>query len=232
MSTADDILSTAQDYLVTDDVMSSAQEYFTNLVDVTDLDSITTSILMALHDTGVATNAEMYALMHQTFHNLVDSPIQEKIAVTLVTVLLSYPISYQYYRGEQARAEQEAAEKKALMQQRREAAANKKKNAAKPVVNKAKSVPASSVPADKPPVHKAKPVPKAKPSPASKKPIVPEKPVVPPFVTLKVPKESPVSVPEPEPLGSINMEDRIPMVTYRPVSRMHLSATASYLDSL
>ena len=105
-------------------------------------EKIASSIVMALNEQGVPTNAEMYAAFQEGLHNLYNSlpeilarldglSEQEKIAATIATIVISYPLSYQYYKFENAQEKRKAAEKKAAIAKKKKLAteAKKQKNA-------------------------------------------------------------------------------------------------------
>eukprot|EP00522_Entomoneis_paludosa_P013707 CAMPEP_0172442616 /NCGR_PEP_ID=MMETSP1065-20121228/3016_1 /TAXON_ID=265537 /ORGANISM="Amphiprora paludosa, Strain CCMP125" /LENGTH=420 /DNA_ID=CAMNT_0013192547 /DNA_START=13 /DNA_END=1275 /DNA_ORIENTATION=+ len=102
-------------------------------------------ILVSLNEYGVASNAEMYAVIRQSYQNVVmvlshvwaqwnALSTSEKVAVAVATVVVSYPLSYEYYKYEQERDQRLAQEKKAAMaaKKKKQAAAAKKKKEASP----------------------------------------------------------------------------------------------------
>ncbi|GAX14652.1 hypothetical protein FisN_6Lh437 [Fistulifera solaris] len=128
------------------DMFAEAMQNFQNLMEshssiYFDFDTdmkIAASVATTVRGNGVVSNEEMYRYIQQGIDQLVLTlahvlaqldgfSIEQKIAAALATVVISYPVSYQYYQYELAEEERLAAEKKAKLAEKKKAEALKAK---------------------------------------------------------------------------------------------------------
>ena len=138
-----------------DDMIVTAQKSLANLgngmvQDLQDVNErIATSIVMAINENKVATNQEVYDMLQEGYHTLSMTlarvlqtleglSVEQKIAAALATVVLSYPVSYEYYKYENEQEAKAAAKKKADMAEKKKKAAKAKAAAAAAAKAKAK----------------------------------------------------------------------------------------------
>ncbi|GAX21546.1 hypothetical protein FisN_6Hh437 [Fistulifera solaris] len=128
------------------DMFAEAMQNFQNLMESHSTSSfdfdtdmkIAASVATTVRGNGVVSNEEMYRYIQQGIDQLVTTlaqvlaqldgfSIEQKIAAALATVVISYPVSYQYYQYELAEEERLAAEKKAKLAEKKKAEALKAK---------------------------------------------------------------------------------------------------------
>ena len=118
-------------------LMASSSSSPTSAIDFDTNVKIAASVATAVRG-NVVSNEEMYYYVRQGIDQLVTTlaqvleqldgfSIEQKIAAALATVVISYPLSYQYYKYELAEEERLAAEKKAKLAQKKKTDAEKTK---------------------------------------------------------------------------------------------------------